>query len=369
MRERSIPVRLGSRSYRARVAPRGVPLVAAALARLGDRAVVVTDANVRRAVWPLVAAALAERGGHVPEPIVIPAGERSKSLHTLGRVQAAMLRRGIDRSGCVLALGGGVVLDVAGFAAATYMRGIDWLAVPTSLLGMVDAALGGKVAVDLDSTKNVVGAFHQPRAVLVGADFLRTLPGRERCNGLAEVVKYGLIADRRLFAAIERRPGTFRRSRPLQDAAWIARCLRIKARIVADDEREAGGRAVLNFGHTIGHALEARRGTRLLHGEAVALGMLAACALAEDLGVAREPLVSRLRPVLRHLGLPTAVPRGVSVQELRRQWRRDKKAAGGQPRFVLTPRIGAASLGHCIPEPRVVQALRAIFEPRREPSP
>jgi len=319
---------------------------------------------VQRAVWPRVARALGRRGLAVPAPIVIRAGEASKRWQVLARLHAMLLRRGLDRQSCIVALGGGVVLDLAGFAAATYMRGIDWIAVPTTLLAMVDAAVGGKVGIDLDGTKNAVGAFHQPRAVLVGTDFLRALPVRQRRSGLAEVVKYAMIADRPLLAALERDAAGWQRPRAVEDAWLVARCCRIKSRIVAADERESGARALLNFGHTIGHALEGDGRRGLLHGEAVGLGMLVACAIAEDLGVTREPQRQRLEALLDRLGLPVRMERRIPRATLRRAWQRDKKSRRGVPSFVLTPRTGAGSVGHRVPEERIFASLRVIFEPR-----
>jgi 3-dehydroquinate synthetase len=260
-----------------------------------------------------------------------------------------------------VALGGGVVGDLAGFVAATYLRGIAWVAVPTSLLSMVDAAVGGKVGVNLDGTKNVVGAFHQPIAVLAATEFLRTLPPRQRTSGLGEVVKYAMIADRALFARLQRDGRAWRRARPHADADLVARCCRIKARFVAADEREGGARAALNFGHTLGHALEGDGRHGLLHGEAVALGMLAACSIAARLRIAPLALCARLERLLAALGLPVRHAPANGLPALRRAWQRDKKARAGRPRFVLTPAVGAVSLGHEVPDAMIIEALRGIL--------
>ena len=359
-----ISVDLGARSYDVRVSPQGVQYIAAALARLDGNWCVITDTHVARAVWTGVARELRRRGCQAPAPIVVPAGERHKKLATVERVQRALLRRGADRSTCVIALGGGVVGDLAGFVAATYMRGIDWIAAPTSLLAMVDAAVGGKVGVNLAMTKNATGAFHQPRAVWVATGLLRTLPDRERRSGLGEVVKYGMIADPRLFRNLEREAGAWRAPRAEADAALVARCVRIKARFVAVDEREGGVRAALNFGHTVGHALEGDGNRGLRHGEAVGLGMLAATAIAAQVGIAAATQRPRLAALLTALGLPTHVPRRVSVAVLRSAWRRDKKTQGGVPRFVLTPDIGTVSVGHHIPDEIIVHALQGILDPQ-----
>lgn len=357
-----VPVRLGADAYPILIRTAGESLVGSWLAREERPWVVITDTRVRRHVWVRLARALRERGLAVPEPIVIPCGERHKNPRRLAAVLREMLRRGMDRTGLVVAVGGGVVTDLAGFAAATYMRGIGWVAVPTTLLGMVDAAIGGKVGANLLRTKNAIGAFHQPRAVLIGTDFLRSLPERQRRNGLGEVVKYAMIADRRLFLDLERgRPDLLGRH-PAADARLVARCCRIKARIVEADVREQGVRAALNFGHTLGHALEGDGRSGLAHGEAVGLGMLVACALAEELGVAREPLRERLQALLQRLGLPVRARRRTSLGTLRRAWRRDKKALQGLPRFVLTPRIGTVSMGHRIDEEHLERSLSVVLQ-------
>jgi len=284
-------------------------------------------------------------------------------MATLTSLLRQMLQRNLGRDGRIVALGGGVVTDLAGLAAATYMRGISWIAAPTSLLGMVDAAVGGKVAVNLLRTKNAVGCFHQPEAVLVGTDFLRSRPEEERRNGLAEIVKYAMIADRRLFTALERCEAPRLGRSPEDDVELVSRCCRIKARTVERDPFELGPRAALNFGHTVGHALEARDGLR--HGEAVAVGMRVACALAENRRLAREPLQEPLEALLCRLGLPTRAALPVSVASLRRFLRRDKKSRDGALRFVLTPRIGRVSIGHVVSETELEEAFQVIA-PRRE---
>ena len=368
MTPRRVPVRLAEDAYDVLVQPSAAPLLARWLRRDARAWIVITDRRVHGRVWRRMAQNLRDAGVQPPDPVVIEGGESAKTLRTWTNVQQELLRRGLDRSACVVALGGGVVTDLAGFVAATYLRGIDWVAVPTSLLGMVDAALGGKVGANLLRTKNAVGAFHHPRAVLVGTDVLATLPARERRSGLGEVVKYAMIADRALFRELEkgRVDGVGRDAE--SDARLVARCCRIKARFVAADAHEHGVRAALNFGHTLGHALEGDGRHGLTHGEAVGLGMLAACALAEELGVAREPQVERLRALLRRLGLPVRAPQRPPVSRLRQAWRRDKKARAGEARFVLTPRIGSVSLGHVVDEGSIVAALETVLPPRTKRS-
>lgn len=361
MTTRRIAVRLGAHAYPVLVDRDPGALLARWLQRQARPWIAITERRVQRHVWRRIVPVLREAGLDLRDPILVSEGEAAKTLGSWQAVQRALLRAGLGRDALVVAVGGGVVTDVAGFAAATYLRGVDWVALPTSLLGMVDAAVGGKVGANLLGTKNAVGAFHQPRAVLVGTQALATLPARERRGGLGEIVKYAMIADRALFRTLER-GGADRMGRDAEgDARLVARCCRIKARFVEADAREHGARAALNFGHTLGHALEGDGRHGLSHGEAVGLGMLAACWLAERLGVAREPQLERLRALLQRLGLPTRAPWRPPRARLRRAWNRDKKARDGRPRFVLTPRIGSFSLGHVVDEDAIVAAVETVL--------
>jgi len=368
MRLRRVRVELGARSYEVRIGA-DAAFVARELARVPRPLYFITDRNVHHHAWPALARALRAARVPVHGPFLIAAGEAQKSPATLARLWRVLLQAGADRGACVVGFGGGVVGDLAGFTAATFMRGIDWIAVPTTLLAMVDAAVGGKVGVNVAATKNAAGAFHQPRAVLAATGFLRTLPPRQRRSGLAEVIKYAMIADPVLFRRLERDASAYRRPRPLADAELVARCAAIKARYVAADERESGMRAALNFGHTIGHALEGDGRQGLLHGEAVGLGMLVACDIAAQLGVADPAMRLRLRVLLGQLELPVRQPRRVSIGSLRRAWQRDKKSRAGVPRFVLTPRIGTVSVGREVPDDIIVRALQGILasHPRTTP--
>src|SRR4051812_28720399 len=242
------------------------------------------------------------------EALTFPPGEASKTRDQWARLTDELLRRGFGRDSGIIALGGGVAGDLAGFVAATYMRGVPYLQTPTTLLAMLDASVGGKTGVDTPQGKNLIGAFHPPVAVLADPMTLMTLPEREYRGGLAEAVKHGLIADRAYFEWIEAESAALTRQEPAAVTQLIRRSIQIKAEVVSDDEREAGRRAILNAGHTIGHALEQVSGYLIPHGEAVALGLIAECELAEGLGIAPRGLRDRVAALLSRLGLPRRLP-------------------------------------------------------------
>ena len=300
----------------------------------------VQDGGVAAAYGPAARASLQAAGFEVA-PIEVPAGEGSKSLDQLGRLYEAFAAAGLDRGSAVVALGGGVVGDLAGMAAATYLRGIAWVHVPTTLLAQVDASVGGKTAIDLPAGKNLVGAFHQPSLVLVDLATLETLPEAELRAGLAEVIKYGVIADAGLFRFLEKNVDEIlRRSAPhLQHI--VARACEIKAGIVAQDERETGLRAVLNYGHTTGHAIEAAAGYgTLLHGEAVAIGMAAAGRLSVRLAGLDERDRERIEALIRACGLPMRAPAALPEENILAAMRLDKKTRDGRFHFVLAEQLG-----------------------------
>ncbi|MGC8991628.1 MAG: 3-dehydroquinate synthase, partial [Verrucomicrobiia bacterium] len=271
----------------------------------------------------------------------------------------------LERNSFVVALGGGVMGDLAGFVAATYLRGISFVQVPTTLLAQVDSSIGGKVGVNLPSGKNLVGAFHQPRLVLADVDTLKTLSDREFRAGLAEVIKYGIIFDSDLFARIERVLPHILMRDPGAIARIVARCCEIKATVVSKDETEAGLRAILNFGHTIGHALEAMgRYRKYLHGEAIAIGQVAAARISSRLLGLPESDANRICHLFERAGLPTKSP--LSARQLRRALETmslDKKVACGNVRFVLVPRIGEAVYGQRVPEDVLMESLRQQTAP------
>jgi 3-dehydroquinate synthase len=302
-------------------------------------------------VQPLLAALAARLPGVARHDL--PAGEASKNLAEIERTTEWLARAGYDRRCAVVGLGGGATTDHAGFAAAVYLRGVRFALCPTTLLAMVDAAVGGKTGVDLPAGKNLVGAFHQPRAVVADLGFLETLPARERVAGLAEVVKCGFIADPRLLEILETIDlgGDGGGARlPLDTyAELVARAVRVKAEVVAEDEKEGGRRAILNFGHTVGHAIEAASGYGMLHGEAVSLGMVAALSLGAARGLTPPALVARARALLERLGLPTDVERHARPEVLARLTV-DKKRRGGAIRFVFCPAPGETQLVDVSPD-------------------
>ena len=300
---------------------RGALQRAASLLDLDRRVFLVTDDGVPAQYARALAAQCRTATVHV-----VPRGEGSKSPESLTALLEAMLRAGLTRGDCVAAVGGGVVGDLAGLAAALYMRGIDWYNLPTTLLAMVDSSVGGKTAVNLGGVKNAAGAFWQPKAVLIDPEVLDTLPQRQLSNGLAEAVKMALTHDAKLFARFEDPAGYG----PVEEI--IAACLRIKTAVVAADEREAGLRRVLNFGHTLGHGLEAAAGGRLLHGEAVALGMLPLCA---------PEVRARLIPVLERLSLPTYVNFELDMDKALEAVRHDKKSVEDGVETVFVPAVGS----------------------------
>jgi 3-dehydroquinate synthase len=288
-------------------------------------------------------------------------GEGAKSLREAERLWDGFLAHGLDRASPVVAVGGGVVGDLAGFAAASFMRGVPVVQVPTTLLAQVDASVGGKVAVNHPRGKNLIGAFHQPRLVLIDPETLRTLPEREYRSGLAEVVKTGAALNADLFATLESGVDALRRRDPNLLEAVVATCCQEKARIVEQDEREETGvRMVLNYGHTVGHALEALSGyRRWLHGEAVAIGMAAAGRLAVRLGWTDSRTADRQDALLQGIGLPVRFT-GIDPREIADALRHDKKARDGRVPFVLLRTLGRAELRHDVPMETVIEVLGEI---------
>ncbi len=322
---------------------------------------VIADESVMEAHGELLVDAL-DSGGYRGASYVVPPGETSKSLRAAEEIYGWLAQSRAERRDTVLAFGGGVVGDLAGYVAATYLRGMPFVQVPTSVLAMNDAAIGGKVAVDLPGGKNLVGAFHQPRAVLSDIDLLRTLPRRAFTEGLAEVVKHALILDPLLLGEIERHAGDLGGLAPDQEllAQVIARSSRLKALIVSADPKERGLRAILNYGHTIGHAIEAVTGYEdYLHGEAVSIGMMGAARIAERMGILDNEVVARQADVLRTLGLPLAAP-GVNAEAVMETMLLDKKVEAGRLRFVLLEEIGHPVVHGDVPGEIVRDVVRGL---------
>jgi 3-dehydroquinate synthase len=296
--------------------------------------------------------------------VALPDGERYKTLATLEPVFDALVAQRLNRDACVVALGGGVVGDMAGFAAACYQRGVDYVQVPTTLLAQVDSSVGGKTGVNHPGGKNLIGAFHQPRAVVTDLATLQTLPAREFRAGLAEVVKYGLVDDAQFLAWIEANAAALL----ALDAAALAHAVRrsceIKARIVAGDEREHGQRALLNLGHTFGHAIENAVGYgEWLHGEAVAVGMLLAADMSQRMGWIGAPEVARVRGLLQAFGLPVQAP-AIGAERAMALMGMDKKVLAGRMRLVLLKRLGEGAVSGDFPAEALQTTLRAHFEAR-----
>ncbi|MGH8013686.1 MAG: 3-dehydroquinate synthase [Candidatus Binataceae bacterium] len=307
-----------------------------------ERVAILSDTNVARLYGERVRIAL-EHAGFKPELIEIPAGETSKSLAMLARVYDRLVAAELDRGGVLFALGGGVVGDLGGFAAATYLRGIALVQLPTTIIAQVDSALGGKTGINHDKAKNLIGAFYQPRLIIADTTTLESLPEREFREGLAEVIKYGAIMDAPMLTSLEREMPAILRRDAARLEMIIAQSLRHKAAIVVSDEREGGPRKLLNFGHTIGHALEAAAGYgSYFHGEAVAVGMVAAarlsCAFA---GLGMEE-AARLQRLIEMAGLPTTMPPGWFDKTFVDALRLDKKRSGEAIEFVLLDRLGHA---------------------------
>lgn len=297
--------------------------------------IIVTDENVAKFH-------LEKINNFLPDAksVVIPAGEEHKNLETISRLWKAFLVNGLDRRSTVIALGGGVIGDMTGFAASTYMRGIDWIAIPTTLLSMVDASLGGKTGFDLPEGKNLIGSFHPPKLVLADPSLLHTLPERELRSGMAEVVKHGVISDPELFAMCNRGMDWVKSN--LEDV--VKRAMAVKIKIIEADPYEKGFRAALNLGHTVGHAVELVSKFNLRHGEAIAIGTVVEARYAARVGLAGQSTVEAIESTLSKLGLPTQIPDGMSRDEIIRSMRVDKKKNAKSIRFALPVEIGKVEL-------------------------
>jgi 3-dehydroquinate synthase len=301
----------------------------------------ISDSHVAKLFGDEVAEQLSDAGCQV-EPLTFPAGEWNKTRDTWASLSDRMLAARLGRDCAVIALGGGVVNDVGGFVAATYLRGVPLVQVPTTLLAMIDSSIGGKTGVDVPAGKNLLGAFHQPRVVIADPELLGSLSSVQLAAGLAEAVKHGAIADAEYFAFLESEyAAIFAKHAPALERV-VRRSVELKAAVVAQDERERGKRAILNFGHTVGHAIEATSQYEVLHGEAVAIGMVYESRLAETLGIAATGTAQRIRSVLERLHLPVERPDASHIDDLIAAMRADKKGRAGEIRLALPRAIGHA---------------------------
>ncbi len=355
----TLDVALGDRAYRIHIGPD--LLAESALWRpalRGRHVLIVSNDTVAPLYLERVVAGL---DGLRHATLVLPDGETHKTLDSAARIFAALAALGATRDAAVIALGGGVIGDLAGFAAACWMRGIDFVQMPTTLLAMVDSSVGGKTGVNLPAGKNLVGAFHQPRAVIADTATLVTLPAREYRAGLAEIVKIGAIGDAGFFDWLETHAEALVAREEADLVRAIAHSCARKAGVVVRDETEQGERALLNFGHSFGHALEAECGYgALLHGEAVAIGMLQAASLSARLGRADAADAARLRTLLQRLGLPTALPPGLDPDALLARMALDKKNRDGRLRLILWRGVGQAFIAEDIDE----SAVRVVLDAR-----
>jgi 3-dehydroquinate synthase len=301
--------------------------------------VMITDDCVGRLYGQKLLAGLKDVGLNV-DLIEFPAGEASKNINTALDIAGKLLKLGSDRETCLIALGGGVVGDIVGFIASVFMRSIPYIQIPTTLIAQVDSSVGGKTAIDLPHGKNLLGTFYQPSAVFADLSFLETLPEKEFNNGLAEIIKYGVIEDEKMFHTLEDHMDAIK----LKDSALLLKlvenCCRIKKSIVEIDEKEQGLRRILNFGHTLGHALEALSQYTITHGEGVAMGMIAAARLSEKLGYLEGKETQRIEALIRSAGLPGKIPASIAGDSIISQLRMDKKKKGDIVHFVLLKKIG-----------------------------
>lgn len=334
------------RSYRIEVKPGALDSLAAFILRQrrGSKVFIITDSNVERLVGRKIQRKMYEAG---LETLLLsfPAGEKSKNQRIVHALHTQLLAGDIRRDSLIVALGGGVVGDVAGYVAATISRGVAFIQVPTTLLSQVDSSVGGKVGINHPRGKNLIGAFHQPMAVFVDPDVLRTLPQREFCSGLAEVVKIAAALDRRLFQFLERNAHRVSKSNPKLLTEIISRCVALKAAVVEADEFESGLRRSLNLGHTIGHAIESSTNYSINHGEAVAIGLVTESTVAHRMGLLSSRELDKLISLLKKLGLPTGMPQLRNTTKFFSSLSADKKSVGGRAKYVLLSAIGSCVIG------------------------
>jgi len=364
-----IPVELPQQSYDIAIASGGLAQLGNWLTghgaqplKLGEKILVVSSPPIFEPYGEQAIDSLQQADFTVAQ-CILPAGEQYKTPESLQKIYDVALENRLERSSTILALGGGVIGDMAGFAAATWLRGINFVQVPTTLLAMVDASIGGKTGVNHPHGKNLIGAFHQPKLVLIDPQVLKTLPEREFRAGMAEVIKYGIIRDAELFEKLEQ-------SQRLDHLQYISdellqeiltRSCQAKADVVSKDEKEAGLRAILNYGHTIGHAVESLTGYKVVnHGEAVAIGMVAAGQIAVALGRWDQASSDRQLALIEKTGLPTKLPEGLNIEAIANSLQSDKKVQDGRVRFILPTKIGTVTITDAVPADVIRQVLHAM---------
>ncbi len=340
-----VTVGLGERSYPIRIARGLLNTLGRDLAcrKIGNRFCVISDDRVAGLYGEPLMRSLSASGLHA-EIMTFPRGEASKKLETIATLARQLAKKGFDRGDALIALGGGVTGDITGFLASVYMRGIPFVQVPTTLLAQVDSSVGGKTGVDIPEGKNLIGTFYQPRAVYIDPDVLSTLPEQELLGGLAEVIKYGIIRDRTFFDFLAKNRKSILSLEDSSLLPLLARCCEIKANVVEEDEREGGLRRILNFGHTIGHAVEAASDFTLIHGLAIAIGMRAATDLAVLGNYCAPEDAMAVRRLLEDFNLPVEIPPGLDRSTIRRFLLSDKKTVGGRLFFVLPREIGRVTV-------------------------
>ena len=359
-----INVNLPHQSYQIAIAPSSLDQLGEHMAglKLGKKVLLVSNPMIFKHYGERAIASLKAHGFDVSS-CTLPPGERYKTLNSLQKIYDTALENRLERSSTMVALGGGVIGDMTGFAAATWLRGINVVQVPTTLLAMVDSAIGGKTGVNHPQGKNLIGAFHQPRLVLIDPLVLKTLPMREFRAGMAEVIKYGIIWDAQLFAQMEesKRLDQLRYLKPeLLDTILTHSC-QAKADVVSKDEKEGGLRAILNYGHTIGHAVESLTGYRVVnHGEAVAIGMVAAGQIAVALGMWQKADTERQHALIQKTGLPTQLPTGVDIEAIIEALQTDKKVMEGKVRFILPTQLGAVTITDQVPSDTIRHVLQEM---------
>ncbi|MBD2203501.1 3-dehydroquinate synthase [Calothrix sp. FACHB-1219] len=359
-----ISVNLPQQSYEIAIAPGSLEQLGEKMSsfKLGKKVLLVSNPTIFKHYGEKAIASL-QNAGFTVSTCILPPGERYKNLNSIQKIYDAALENRLERSATIVALGGGVIGDMAGFAAATWLRGIHVVQVPTTLLAMVDSAIGGKTGVNHPQGKNLIGAFHQPRLVLIDPTVLKTLPVREFRAGMAEVIKYGVIWDAELFAQMEasKHLNQLRYIKPELIESILIRSCQAKADVVSKDEKEAGLRAILNYGHTIGHAVESLTGYRVVnHGEAVGIGMVAAGQIAVELGMWQTAETERQNALIQKAGLPTQLPSGLDIEAIIDALQLDKKVKAGKVRFVLPTQIGVVTVTDEVPADIIRQVLQKM---------